>query len=333
MNQGEDGICLLLNLLEKAEKILSIINLSDTAISKYNQLKQMTFEQLNLNFTPLIKRQTSYLNDNQKSNQDNLIQNLYLQNTKKTMLIELLMDFISKLPNSNCNSYISSLNNIFNCPNIQNKSIDEIDCETKIEEQKMCEIFSQCDDLIKKSSSYLNQINCDYENKITNIKNCYDEELQKMKCELDRLCFVENDLMNLRKLNDSNTFTLDKISTWINDSYEKFYQGDNSPRVELKQCNNQERMINRLQFILGILDKFYTDNKYLSEIVPNLQKEKLALVEQQNLPFVNNVINNNGVMTNLAANVKDIQKQSDTFHKNFQDLMNYISSNIEGKLV
>jgi hypothetical protein len=59
----------------------------------------------------------------------------------------------------------------------------------------------------------------------------------------------------------------------------------------------------------------------------------LDLVEQQNLPFVNNVINNNGVMNNLAKNVGDIQKQSDTFHKNFQDLMNYISNNIEGKLV
>ena len=270
--------------------------------------------------------------DNQISNQDNLLQVLYFQSMKKTMLIDLLMDFISKLPDSNCNSYITSLNNIFNIP-FQNKSIDEIDCETKIQEQKICDLFSKCDDLIKKSSSYLNQMTCDYENKIENMKNCYENELQKLKCELDRLCYVENDLINLRKQNDSTNLALDKISSWINESYDKFYQGDNSSRIEMNNCSNQDKTVNRLQYLLGILDKFYTDNKYLSEIVPNLQKEKLDLVEQQNLPFVNNVINNNGVMNNLAKNVGDIQKQSDTFHKNFQDLMNYISSNIEGKLV
>ena len=332
MNRSDEDLCLLLSLLEKAEKILSLINLSDTAISKYNQLKQMTFEKLNISFTPLIKRASMIQMDNQMSNQDNLLQVLYYQSMKKTMLIDLLMDFISKLPDSNINSYITSLNNIFNIP-FQNKSIDEIDCETKIQEQKICDLFSKCDELIKKTSSYLNQITCDYENKIENMKNCYENELQKLKCELDRLCYVENDLVNLRKQNDATNLALDKISCWINESYDKFYQGDNSPRIEMNNCSNQDKVVNRLQYLLGILDKFYTDNKYLSEIVPNLQKEKLALVEQQNLPFVNNVINNNGVMTNLAANVKDIQKQSDTFHKNFQDLMNYISSNIEGKLV
>jgi hypothetical protein len=332
MNRSDEDLCLLLSLLEKAEKILSLINLSDTAISKYNQLKQMTFEKLNISFTPLIKRASMIQMDNQMSNQDNLLQVLYYQSMKKTMLIDLLMDFISKLPDSNINSYITSLNNIFNIP-FQNKSIDEIDCETKIQEQKICDLFSKCDELIKKTSSYLNQITCDYENKIENMKNCYENELQKLKCELDRLCYVENDLVNLRKQNDATNLALDKISCWINESYDKFYQGDNSPRIEMNNCSNQDKVVNRLQYLLGILDKFYTDNKYLSEIVPNLQKEKLDLVEQQNLPFVNNVINNNGVMNNLAKNVGDIQKQSDTFHKNFQDLMNYISNNIEGKLV
>ena len=73
MNRSDEDLCLLLSLLEKAEKILSLINLSDTAISKYNQLKQMTFEKLNISFTPLIKRATTIQMDNQISNQDNLL--------------------------------------------------------------------------------------------------------------------------------------------------------------------------------------------------------------------------------------------------------------------
>ena len=108
MNRSDEDLCLLLSLLEKAEKILSLINLSDTAISKYNQLKQMTFEKLNISFTPLIKRASMIQMDNQMSNQDNLLQVLYYQSMKKTMLIDLLMDFISKLPDSNINSYITS---------------------------------------------------------------------------------------------------------------------------------------------------------------------------------------------------------------------------------
>ena len=47
---------LLFNLLEKAEQILSIINLSDSSVSKYNTLKKLTFEMLNLEFKPLEKR-------------------------------------------------------------------------------------------------------------------------------------------------------------------------------------------------------------------------------------------------------------------------------------
>ena len=43
---------LLLNLLEKAEQIISIINLPESSISKYNTLKKMTFDMLNINFIP-----------------------------------------------------------------------------------------------------------------------------------------------------------------------------------------------------------------------------------------------------------------------------------------
>ena len=46
---------LLFNLLEKSEQILSIIDLSDSSISKYNTLKKLTFEILNLEFNPLEK--------------------------------------------------------------------------------------------------------------------------------------------------------------------------------------------------------------------------------------------------------------------------------------
>jgi len=94
-NNNQDSISVLLRLLDKAEQILSIINLSDNAISKYNQLKQLTYNKLNLPFQPLIKKFTN------PSNQipDFLTQELYYQNIKQSMIIDLLLDYIQNSPN------------------------------------------------------------------------------------------------------------------------------------------------------------------------------------------------------------------------------------------
>ena len=54
---------LLFNLLEKAEQILRILNLSDSSISKYNTLKKLTYEMLNLEFKPLEKKNISPSSD------------------------------------------------------------------------------------------------------------------------------------------------------------------------------------------------------------------------------------------------------------------------------
>ena len=81
---------LLLNLLEKAEQIISIINLPDSSISKYNTLKKMTFDMLNINFIPLQKRKF----EGNLENNNETLNILHMLNTQKIMLIELLLDFI-----------------------------------------------------------------------------------------------------------------------------------------------------------------------------------------------------------------------------------------------
>ena len=81
---------LLLNLLDKIEQIISIINLPDSSILKYNELKKMTFDMLNINFTPLQKRK---LERNRENNNETL-NILHMLNAQKIILIELLLDFI-----------------------------------------------------------------------------------------------------------------------------------------------------------------------------------------------------------------------------------------------
>ena len=67
---------LLFNLLEKAEQILSIINLSDSSISKYNTLKKLTFEMLKLEFKPLEKKYISASNQTNQNNKNNNNENI-----------------------------------------------------------------------------------------------------------------------------------------------------------------------------------------------------------------------------------------------------------------
>ena len=52
------------HLLDKAEQILSLINLSDSSLQKYNKLKEIIFTKCNLQFKPLIKKHTSTNNNN-----------------------------------------------------------------------------------------------------------------------------------------------------------------------------------------------------------------------------------------------------------------------------
>ena len=57
------------------------------------------------------------------------------------------------------------------------------------------------------------------------------------------------------------------------------------------------------------------------------------LTEKQNLPFVQNVIENNDLMRDICFNINDVSKESEIFHKNFEELMNYIQTNIESKVI
>ena len=59
INNSRDPIQILLTLLSKSEQILGLLNLPENIILKYNQLKELTFEKLNLEYKPLQKQPKS----------------------------------------------------------------------------------------------------------------------------------------------------------------------------------------------------------------------------------------------------------------------------------
>ena len=288
---------LLFNLLEKAEQILSIINLSDSSVSKYNTLKKLTFEMLNLEFKPLEKRYIKPQTENtpppipQEKNDDSLY-TLQFINIKKSMLIDLILNYISNLNNSeqNLDYYLNSLTDIYNLsPDIiTTKALKDISSEAKNEEKNMASLFTKIDQIFVNNFEILEKIK----------KNCEINEIKN-----DNNYFVET------------TFNL------INENYEKFKQNNfsnninNFNSIAYKDGKLDENIL-KLEFIKNAFDNYFING---------------------NINHNNNGINfqnkENAIFNDVCDSLPEIIKENDMFHKNFKDLMNYIETNIEGKII
>ena len=289
---------LLFNLLEKAEQILSIINLSDSSISKYNTLKKLTFEQLNIDFKPLekryIKSHTSPPFSNNQNNNDENIQNikddsLYIShfiNIKKSLLIDLMMNYISNIINQeqNLNFYLNSLTEIYNLsPDIiTKKTTKDIITDINIEESKMAELFTKIDQIF--------------------VQNFENTEKIKNNCEKN----LKND-----------DYFLETTLNLIDENYERYKLNDKNKNLNFNSIAYKDGKIDenilKLEFVKKVFDDYFNKNKN------NFNN--------------NNVINNNELFNDVCDSLPEIIKENDTFHKNFKDLMNYISNNIEGKII
>jgi hypothetical protein len=121
-SQSDESIKTLLVLLEKAEQILSIINLSDGIVKKYNQLKEMTYDKLGMDFRPLVKKSLDGgINNNtrqdsrdprEKIQNENFLWDLLnhtrVINNRKNMIIDFLFELIEKFKFEN-NSYVKQM--------------------------------------------------------------------------------------------------------------------------------------------------------------------------------------------------------------------------------
>ena len=299
---------LLFNLLEKAEQILSIINLSDSSISKYNTLKKLTFEMLNLEFKPLEKRyiksnipsSSSLSNNNKNTKKESLLNTnddslyiLHFINIKKSLLIDLMLNYITNTINQeqNLNYYLNSLTEIYNLSSdiVTGKNPKDIELEAKNEEAKMAELFTKIDQTF-----------------VNNFENM--EKINKKP--------GENINQNNEIKNNDNYF-IDTTLNLIDENYERYKQYkkdiDNFNSIAYKDGKIDENIL-KLEFIKNAFDSFFNNNN-------------------QNHNGINIQNKNNELLNDVCDYLPEIIKENDVFHKNFQDLMNYISTNIEGKII
>ena len=335
---------LLFNLLEKAEQILSIINLSDSSISKYNTLKKLTFEMLNIEYKPLEKKYITPLTPNNQNNLDNNIQTnnndtlflLYYNYIKKSMLIDLLINFITNYNNDineehNINNYLNSLNEIYNLSEdiVDSKNINDIIYEIKSEESKIPTLFNNIDQIIKNNYETMKNMQSKYENELLQIKDNYEKEIYELKNNIgnNKKFDKEKNFNKSNKVkNEDNNFYLEKINIIIDESYEKYKQNysnkNNSKSIAFKDGKLDENIF-KLEFVKKVFDDYSNKNKSLN----------INNFAYSNNVFGPNSFAGNNLIEDICLNLPEIQKDSDDFHKNFNDLMNYISTNIEGKII
>ena len=300
---------LLFNLLEKAEQILSIINLSDSSISKYNTLKKLTFEMLNLEFKPLEKRYiksnipspSSLSNNNNKNTKKESLLNtnddslyiLHFINIKKSLLIDLMLNYITNTINQeqNLNYYLNSLTEIYNLSSdiITGKNPKDIELEAKNEEAKMAELFTKID------QTFVNNF----------------ENMEKINKKQGKNINQNNEIKN------NDNYFIDTTLNLIDENYERYKQYkkdiDNFNSIAYKDGKIDENIL-KLEFIKNAFDSFFNNNN-------------------QNHNGINIQNKNNELLNDVCDYLPEIIKENDVFHKNFQDLMNYISTNIEGKII
>ena len=299
---------LLFNLLEKAEQILSIINLSDSSISKYNTLKKLTFEMLNLEFKPLEKRyiksnipsSSSLSNNNKNTKKESLLNTnddslyiLHFINIKKSLLIDLMLNYITNTINQeqNLNYYLNSLTEIYNLSSdiVTGKNPKDIELEAKNEEAKMAELFTKID------QTFVNNF----------------ENMEKINKKQGKNIDQNNEIKN------NDNYFIDTTLNLIDENYERYKQYkkdiDNFNSIAYKDGKIDENIL-KLEFIKNAFDSFFNNNN-------------------QNHNGINIQNKNNELLNDVCDYLPEIIKENDVFHKNFQDLINYISTNIEGKII
>jgi hypothetical protein len=336
----------ILSLLEKAEQILSILNLPDTTINKYNQLKELAFEKLGMDYLPLTNKVKRKPIDNQPNNP--LLDKLKHLNRKKSILIEFLFDIIDKLrfeDNNYMKQYLNE-NNLYrnlekNISSIQQKhsTAEELEFEFKLEDIKIKDYIGRSEILYKqitnKSNGFKinddNSLVRDYESKIEELRSSHEREMREYRDRFTELRIkynpdIENELYNTRNELNEVRFIQEKINELVIPIYEKHFK--NASWYE-KVVDMKYKELENINFIISLVNKFFSDNKYLIELVNQLEGDKNTLLEERGQPFVINAITKSNLLSQIYDNYKIVEENTDNFHKNFEQIIDYINKNIE----
>lgn len=156
-----EEIKILLLVLEKAEQILSLVNLPDSTIKKYNELKELSCNKLKIDFFPLQKSFNLSSQTNKSiTSLDNIkesaltyhINKLKDANNKRGVMIDYLM----KIADSSYGNHISQtelfggLISQLDTLKLSNVNLDELDYQSKLDDGNISDSINKIEILCKR---------------------------------------------------------------------------------------------------------------------------------------------------------------------------------------
>lgn len=362
--QRDQTIKLLLHLLEKAEQILSIINLSDSSTQKYNKLKEIIFNKCNLPFRPLVKKTSISTTSVSNSSRSSIVSDLSTisnhQSTyssydslkqltiKKNLMIELLFDIIDNMRMSNvkiCRNQMMKeskdfqikLDSIYTYS--QSSTFVDNDFDYKIDELKFNDYLSKCDLNVKTISLNLSKSGSLFqsENSFDDIINSYNKKIEDLKKyqQKEILQYEEkfNELKvkynpNLDKENIKLKSLLSSISESISPVYEKFSKKKlSSFDNKLNENIGEDKEIIQINFLICFIEQLFTDNKHLIETIQSMEIEKNDIL---NIPYITNTIKKNDILKNIQDIISNENyKEDESSSEQIDELISCIQSNLQ----
>ena len=362
--QRDQTIKLLLHLLEKAEQILSSINLSDSSTQKYNKRKEIIFNKCNLPFRPLVKKTSISTTSVSNSSRSSIVSDLSTisnhQSTyssydslkqltiKKNLMIELLFDIIDNMRMSNvkiCRNQMMKeskdfqikLDSIYTYS--QSSTFVDNDFDYKIDELKFNDYLSKCDLNVKTISLNLSKSGSLFqsENSFDDIINSYNKKIEDLKKyqQKEILQYEEkfNELKvkynpNLDKENIKLKSLLSSISELISPVYEKFSKKKlSSFDNKLNENIGEDKEIIQINFLICFIEQLFTDNKHLIETIQSMEIEKNDIL---NIPYITNTIKKNDILKNIQDIISNENyKEDESSSEQIDELISCIQSNLQ----
>ena len=305
----------LLFLLQKAEQIISIINLPSSSIDKYNQLKEISFKKCGLEYTPLVKN-NNLIKNLQKENDNNNNNNINNNNndlnkiknnkiiqglsTSKSKLLDLILTFIetNNIMNINSNknnkenkSFLNISNDFNTNLNILKEEINNLINEKNINIHNTAEMQLNSEEniILREKEKMINYITRAQENVISALY-----ETDKKFNELKEAFLIQN------TKNEYINKYISNIDELISPIWNKYYNNEVDWFNPNKIIDNYEmKTYTKCHFLLNFMNQLFTDNKNLMEALTEMEKKKNEAFNLLQMPYIRKVIEKSEYLKNI----------------------------------
>ena len=305
----------LLFLLQKAEQIISIINLPSSSIDKYNQLKEISFKKCGLEYTPLVKN-NNLIKNLQKENDNNNNNNINNNNndlnkiknnkiiqglsTSKSKLLDLILTFIetNNIMNINSNknnkenkSFLNISNDFNTNLNILKEEINNLINEKNINIHNTSEMQLNSEEniIFREKEKMINYITRAQENVISALY-----ETDKKFNELKEAFLIQN------TKNEYINKYISNIDELISPIWNKYYNNEVDWFNPNKIIDNYEmKTYTKCHFLLNFMNQLFTDNKNLMEALTEMEKKKNEAFNLLQMPYIRKVIEKSEYLKNI----------------------------------